>query len=478
MHVPAAGIGLPRPPQRSRRCIRQPPTPPSSRCASRSSAARGGSRIALVGLPNSGKSTLFACRGEHLGANRRVGGHAQRLQRMRGADRPRRGPGDRSAEHPLAASSRVAGPRGAQIPAVGRRASARFAARTGRPAGAVCGPGRHRAGGRRHGARASPGAHVEAREVRTPAGDRAQQDGRSRRARHVRERSRAERASRRARGAHRSDQGSRHRRAVPRGGAGGARWLGPACAAAERAHHRGARAARVALEHAGDPAGLSRAAAIARDADRGRRSVLSRRNAAALSRVPAGTAAAARARRAGAAAPLDGRAARRPSPSRGHAVRGGDPSRPAGRRPRLALLARRIVPEPALGLHRQRRRVRRRPVRRVLRQRLDRQRDVGAPRDVGGDVAAGVYRRRRRPRRGRRPDRARRHRRAVHDPARAAAGGAGRDRRHGAHRVRRRPDVPPDRAARRRRGAVPARAGLQRAGDCRHRQHDQRAASA
>ncbi len=92
--------------------------------------------------------------------------------------------------------------------------------------------------------------------------------------------------------------------------------------------------------------------------------------------------------------------------------------------------------------------------------------------DVGGAVAAGVHRRRRRARRGGRPDRTRRHRGAVHDPAGAAAGGAGGGRHHGAHRLRGRPDVSPHRTARRRRGAVPARAGLQRAGDLRHRQHD------
>ena len=86
------------------------------------------------------------------------------------------------------------------------------------------------------------------------------------------------------------------------------------------------------LSDAGNPAGFPRAAAIARDADRGGRSVLSRRNAAALSRISAGSAAAARAGRRGAAAPIDGRAARRPPPSRGHAVRSRDPPRRAARR--------------------------------------------------------------------------------------------------------------------------------------------------
>ncbi len=175
----------------------------------------------------------------------------------------------------------------------------------------------------------------------------------------------------------------------------------------------------------------------------------------------------------GVAAAAGGRTARRPPSPRRHAVRGRDPARRAARRPRLALLARRAVPESALGLHRQPGRVRRRCCSSCSTSaagstaRLRRAWSTWAAR-----VAAGVHRRRRRPRGGGRPDRTRRHRGAVHDPAGAAAGGAGRGRRHGAHRLRRRPQVSPHRTARRRRGAVPARAGLQRAGDFRHRQHD------
>ena len=198
-------------------------------------------RIALVGMPNSGKSTFFAAVASTSVQTRRAGGHAPRLRRMRRADRPGRGARDRSAEHPLAAPSGVGRPRGAEIPAVGRRAPARVAARAGRPAGALCAAGRHRAGGRRHVARASSGADAEAREIRTPAGDRAQQDGRSRRARHLRQRQGAERTAGRAGGADRGDHGARHRRAVPRGGARRARRRAPACATAEQAHHRRAR---------------------------------------------------------------------------------------------------------------------------------------------------------------------------------------------------------------------------------------------
>ena len=53
-----------------------------------------------------------------------------------------------------------------------------------------------------------------------------------------------ERTAGRARGADRGDQGARHRRVVPRGGARRARRRAPARATAERAHHRRARAAR------------------------------------------------------------------------------------------------------------------------------------------------------------------------------------------------------------------------------------------
>ncbi len=55
------------------------------------------------------------------------------------------------------------------------------------------------------------------------------------------------------------DQGARHRRAVPRGGAHRARRRVPARAAAERAHRRRTAATRVAVERTGNPAGLPRA---------------------------------------------------------------------------------------------------------------------------------------------------------------------------------------------------------------------------
>ena len=154
------------------------------------------------------------------------------------------------------------------------------------------------------------------------------------------------------------------------------------------------RAARSVAERGRDPAGVPRADATARDADCGRRSVLYRRNAAALSRLSAGSGAAARESRSGVAPPVGGRIARGPPPPRGHALRSGDPARRAERGPRLALLAGSIVPEFALGLCRQRGGVRRGAVRRVLCQRMDRQRDFRAAGDLGFGMAAGIDRRR------------------------------------------------------------------------------------
>jgi Fe2+ transport system protein B len=78
-----------------------------------------------------------------------------------------------------------------------------------------------------------------------------------------------------------------------------------ACATAKRAHHDRARAARVVVERARGSAGLPCTAAIARVADRGGRSVFSRRNAPALSRIFAGGGATAREGRKGAAASID-----------------------------------------------------------------------------------------------------------------------------------------------------------------------------
>ena len=204
-----------------------------------------------------------------------------------GLDEARR---HRPAEHPLAAPSRVGGSRGAEIPAVGRRASSRFATRDrtvrrrrlqppdvivqvvdatalehhleltlklakfGRPLVIAL---------NKMDEAVERGIYVNAPALSARLGVPVVPTA--------------------------AIKGHGIAESVPRGGARRARRLVPACAAAERAHHRGAGAARVALEHAGNPAGLPRAAAIARDADRGRRSVFSRRIAAALSRVPAGS---------------------------------------------------------------------------------------------------------------------------------------------------------------------------------------------
>jgi ferrous iron transport protein B len=70
-----------------------------------------------------------------------------------------------------------------------------------------------------------------------------------------------------------------------------------------------------------------------------------------------------------------------------------------------------------------------------------------------------VDRRRRRPRRARRPDRPDRHRGALHDSSGHAAGDPGTGRADAPHRFCRRSRLPPDRSARRRRRALPARAG-------------------
>ncbi len=258
--------------------------------------------------------------------------------------------------------------------------------------------------------------------------------------------------------------GAGHREAVQDGRRGGAREGLPAAAAGEQAPLRKAPAPEPGAQPAGDPGGVPRAASAAGHAAGAERRLLPRRDAAALSRADAATAAVARRGRENPAAPARRGAARRPASPRRHAVRVGDPPRRPARRPRLALLARRTVPASAVGPAREPRGVRRRAVRGLRGQRLDRLPDLGQAGRVDFGVAAAIDRRRDRARGGGRPHRPGRHRRAVHDPAGAAAGGAGGVRDHAAHRLRRGPRLPPPRPARRGRGAVPDRARLQRAG--------------